>query len=253
MRPNKTKAKLLAGEQVFGINPDINHPDMVEVFGYVGYDYVFLDCEHSSYIGDGIIHCIRAAYATDITPLVRVPANFPHIILEYLELGAQGVIVPHVNTKEQAQAVVSAVKYGPLGKRGWGGLKAHEYRIRASKQESTEESNKETLVVIMIEEVEAVENLSEILAVEGIDVCFFGPGDLSQSMGYPGQYDHPVVLETIDRAIAQTVDAGRVAGTLISTDNFKKYLKLGVRFHYTHIMPCIISGARGFLEVTKGA
>ena len=72
-------------------------------------------------------------------------------------------------------------------------------------------------------------------------------------MGYPGQYDHPVVLETIDRAIAQTVSAGRVAGTLVNTDNFKRYLELGVRFHYTHIVPHIISGARRFLEVTKGA
>ena len=253
MRLNKTKAKLMAGEPVFGINPDIDHPDMVEILGYLGYDYVWLDCEHGSLTEDSINHCIRAAYATDITPLVRVPVNAPHVILRYLEQGAQGIIVPHINSKKDAQAVVEAAKYGPVGKRGFGGLKAHEYQIRMTMGESAAESNKETLLAIMIEEAEAIENLSEILTVEGIDICIFGPGDLSQSMGYPGQFSHPVVLETINKAIAQTVRAGRVAGAVVNADTVKRYLELGVRFHYTHILPHIISGGRRFLEVAKEA
>lgn len=252
MRPNKTKAKLLAGEPVFGISPGIDHPDMVELLGYLGYDYVFLDCEHRSLTEESVCDVIRAAYATDITPLVRVPANVPHVIMRFLEQAPQGIIVPHVNSRDEAQAVVAAAKYPPLGNRGFGGLRAHEFRTRVSMKESIAQSNKETLIVIMIEEIKAIEHLPEILTVEGIDVFFFGPGDLSQSMGYTGELGHPAVLEVIDKAIAQTVGMGRIAATFVNIDNVRRYLDLGVRFLHTQILPYIISGGRRFLEVAKG-
>lgn len=253
MRSNKTAAKLLAGEPVFGVSPVIDHPDMIELLGYMGYDYVLLDCEHGSLTEDSVCDTIRAAYATDITPIVRVPVNTPHVILRYLDQGSQGVIVPHINSEEEAKAVVAAAKYGPLGKRGFGGFRPHEYQSIVSRQESLEQSNRETLIIIMIEEMKGIENLSEIITVENIDVFLFGACDLSQSMGYPGQCDHPEVLKVIDKAIAQTVGAGRIAGMVVNIDNVKRYLDLGVRFLHTLVLPYLVSGGRRFLGVAKGA
>ena len=149
-------------------------------------------------------------------------------------------------------AVVTATKYAPLGKRGFGGFRPHEYQSMVSMQESLAQSNRETLIVIMIEEMKGIENLSRILTVENIDVFLFGACDLSQSMGYPWQCNHPEVLEVIDKAINQTVDAGQIAGMVVNIDNVKRYLDLGVRFLHTIILPYLVSGGRHFLEVANG-
>ena len=142
-----------------------------------------------------------------MTSTVRVNSHAPDVIYRTLDQGVQGIIVPHVNTVDEARAVVDAAKYHPIGHRGIAtsrqGLGVESYYQKA---------NDETLLAVMIEEVQAVQNLPEILQVDDIDVFFLAPGDLAQSFGVPGQRTHPDVLAAIYGGIEQITAAGRIAG-----------------------------------------
>ena len=212
MRQNKMKAKIRAGQAAFGCALGFPAPEIVEMLGLLGFDWVLIDCEHGSMNEESAEAMIVSATLHDITPIVRVPVNRPEVILRYMDRGAMGVQVPHVNTKEQATAAVQAVKYYPLGSRGMGAGRPAEWGITGSRGEYLDWANRETLVCVQIEEAEAVKNLGEILTVPEVDVFFVGPADLSQSLGYPGQQSHPVVQETVDRCLAQIKAAGKVSG-----------------------------------------
>ena len=186
MRTNTTKAKLAEGEVVFGAIINRYAPDLVEVFGAMGYDFVMIDCEHGSANLDEVEHMVRAAEVFGITPIARIPDHADSTILRFLDRGVQGIIVPHVNTREEADAVSRAARYYPDGHRGVGGGRAHDYGIGVTREESTRWVNSQTVVIPMVEETEAVENLDAILSVPGVDVLHVASGDLGQSMGNPG-------------------------------------------------------------------
>ena len=186
MQTNTTKAKLAEGEVVFGAIISRYAPDLVELFGAIGYDFVFIDCEHGPANLDQVEHMVRAAEVFGITPITRVPNHDDSTILQFLDRGVQGVIVPHVNTREEADAVARAARHYPEGHRGIGGGRAHDYGVGVSREESTGCVNSQTLVIPMIEETVAVENLDSILDVQGVDVLLVAAGDLGQSMGNPG-------------------------------------------------------------------
>ena len=214
---NKTKAKLKRGEVVFGSEIMFPSADAVEILGFAGLDFVYLDQEHSSTSHESLAHMIRAAELGGATPLVRIPAQLPGqyagYILRILDIGAMGIIVPHVNTKAQARAVVDAIKYRPIGNRGMFDVgRQSGYGFRIPGPEYVRKANVETMVVIMIESVEGLENLPDILTVEGIDVVQIGSSDLSQSLGCRGKLDEPVVLDAIDRILRETRKAGVAAG-----------------------------------------
>ena len=135
---------------------------------------------------DEVEHMVRAAEVFGITPITRIPNHEDSTILRFLDRGVQGIIVPHVNTAEAAQAVAGAARYWPDGHRGMAGGRAHDYGVGVSRDESTRWINAELLVIPMIEETEAVDNLDAILTVPGIDVLHVASGDLGQSMGNPG-------------------------------------------------------------------
>src|SRR5262249_53788236 len=144
--------------------------------------------------------CIAAAELSGIAPIVRPVGNKPEIIAPFLDRGAWGVQIPHVNTAEEARATVDAVKYGPEGHRGiFSGGRAARYGFKGSTSDYAKEANRQTLVCLMLEEMIAIENLPELVTVPGVDVYFIGSGDLSQSMGYTGQQAHPEVQQTMER------------------------------------------------------
>jgi 2-keto-3-deoxy-L-rhamnonate aldolase RhmA len=186
MRINTTKAKLAEGKVVFGAIISRNAPDLVELFGAIGYDFVMIDCEHGPMSLDEVEHMVRAAEVFGITPITRIPNHEDSTILRFLDRGVQGIIVPHVNTREAAEAVARAARYYPEGHRGVGGGRAHDYGVGVSREESTRWINAQLLVIPMIEEMEAVNNLEAILTVPGVDVLHVASGDLGQSMGNPG-------------------------------------------------------------------
>ena len=201
MRPNALKQKLRAGGIAVGCFVGYPSAETVEICGLAGYDFVLIDAEHGPITPESAYHMVLAAEASGTTPLVRVWQNAQPVILRYLDSGAAGVMVPQVNSADEAAAVVRAVKYHPHGRRGMAGVRAAGFGVRQSLPEYIEEANQETMVIVQVENVRAVEALPQILEVPGIDVLFVGPADLSQSMGFPGQLDHPEVQATIDHII----------------------------------------------------
>ena len=185
MRVNTTKQKLLDGKVVFGAIVGEYAPTTVELLGAIGFDFIMIDCEHGSMGLLEVENLVRAAETAAITPMARVPDHAASTILRFLDRGVQGVIVPHVNTRAQAEAVVKAARYYPEGERSIGSTRAHDYNVGVSRQDSTRWLNEQVLVIPMIESVEAVANLDEILRVPGIDVLHCAPNDLAQSMGFP--------------------------------------------------------------------
>ncbi len=210
MQANTTKAKLQAGETVLGCFVRYPDPSLVEVIGYQGWDFLVFDAEHGVIEPRDCENMVRAAELRGVTPLVRVTTNLPPIILRYMDSGAQGLHIPWINSAAEAEAAVRAVKYHPRGIRGLASVRAADYAQRGSFGEYVQFANAETLVSIHIETAEAVERLPEIVRVEGVDVIFIGPTDLSHSLGVPGQVQHPAVQQAIEK-IVQTVRASPAA------------------------------------------
>jgi len=252
MRQNQTKRNLQAGRGVLGLFATIPSPELIEIWGYLGFDFVVIDAEHGPINEIVAANMIRAAEVAGITPLVRVPQNQPAVILRFLDVGAQGVMVPQVNSREEAENVVKAVKYYPQGRRGMATARAGEYGLKTTTPEYMAAANRETLVVVQIENVAGVENLAEILRVEGVDVAFVGPADLSQSLGVPAQWDAPVLQQTIAQVLAETKRAGRVAGMMANdAATINKYFAQGVLFLMTWDGALVAAGGRELLRGVK--
>ncbi|MCA9880431.1 MAG: hypothetical protein KC442_21700, partial [Thermomicrobiales bacterium] len=176
MRTNHLKEKIRRGEPANGVLVSWPCPEMVEFFGYLGFDYVFIDAEHGAIGRESCAALVLASHAAGITPLVRVPENNPATILGYLETGAHGVVVPHVSSAAEAEAVVRAVKYSPLGRRsGSSASRLTGYGALGTTREYFAWANDEILVYVEIEDREGIENLDDILAVPGVDIVGLGP------------------------------------------------------------------------------
>ena len=253
MRTNKTKAKVARGDMALGSSLGFHSPDTIEVLGSLGFDYVTLDLEHEVFDELAVQHAIRAAEAFDITPIVRVP-NDPHLILRLLDAGAQGVHVPRVNTRREAQAVVDACRFHPLGKRSFfATARSGDYGLGVTEEEYAEFSNQETLITLQIEEEEGVRNIEEILSVPNVDVIQIGPKDLWQSMGMP---DRKQVWEVIDKIIVSAVRAGRWVSMYawMNTDvqeQVTHYQHIGVNMVTVSARELLVRGAELFLEQTR--
>jgi 4-hydroxy-2-oxoheptanedioate aldolase len=164
-------------------------------------------------------------------------------IYRTLDRGAQGIVVPHVNSRAEAEAVVEAAKFAPIGKRGM-----FTSRQGFGVDDYLKTANDQSLLIVLIEDIVAVKSLAEILKVDHIDVFFVAPNDLATSMGHIGNMGHPDVQQTVDGAIAKIVRAGRVAGTLVSSANVERYTRLGVQVVMTSFFPWIQAGARDLIE-----
>ena len=254
MRTNTTKAKLAEGDVVFGAIISRYAPDLVELFGAIGYDFVMIDCEHGPMDLDQVEHMVRAAEVFDITPIARIPDHAESTILRYLDRGLQGIIVPHVNTREEADAVARAARYYPQGYRGVGGGRAHDYGVKVSRAESTEWINSQTLVIPMIEDTVAVENLNEILSVPGVDVLHVASGDLGQSMGNPGPVE-------VRRMMSQIIPRIRAGGKLVGIGGnspadaagIAEFIQLGANFVTISALGLLRLGAEDFRQRVAAA
>jgi 4-hydroxy-2-oxoheptanedioate aldolase len=249
MRKNKTKAKIRSGGVALGCFVNIPAPEVVELCGLVGFDFVIIDAEHGAASYDAVRHMIRAAETVDITPIVRTPMNVAQVILRYLDAGALGVQIPQVLTKQDAELSVQAVKYYPIGRRGLAAARAANYGVTGSVPEYCQQANEETMIVFHIESAQAVENLPEILQTPEIDVFFVGPSDLSQSMGLPGQTTHPDVQAMVARAIKEIRAAGRAAGTIVrSRADVEKFTDMGAQYLANGASQLLVEGARRMLS-----
>lgn len=229
LQTNKLKARLREGHTVFGLLSSIPFPLMVEMIGYAGYDFVILDLEHVSTNPETLENMIRAAECAGITPLVRVPSVAPETILRVLDAGALGVVVPHVRTRAEAEQIVVASRYHPLGMRGISGGRATGFGT-IDLAAYLARANQEIMVVAMIEDREGVENLDEIVSVRGIDLVLEGAIDLSQSYGVPGNTQHAAVQTAIQQ-IATACKRHKVPFCAIprTPEQFAHWQREGVR------------------------
>ena len=240
LRENKAKARLADGRHVICL-AGFNHPDTIERLGPLNPHAVWFEGEHGDVDPSNIGDLTRAADLAGATSIVRVNRAEKGIIYRTLDLGAQGIAVPHVNDRETAEGIVRAAKFSPIGERGM-----YMGRRGIADPDYFQHANADTMIVAFIEEVAALENLDEIVKVDHIDVFFVGPGDLSQSLGHLGDFEHPVVQKAVDEAVTRIVAAGRTAGTIGTLDNVQHFMALGVRFFLIGVMPFIQTGFDDF-------
>ncbi len=254
MKTNRMKEKLRAGEPAFGVSVMIPSPQIVEMIAAAGFDWVLLDCEHGTLTLESVELMAMAAEASGITAIARPMTRSAEHILQVLDRGVAGVQVPHVNTAAQAREVLAAVKYHPVGRRSLAaGTRAAVYDAHGSLAEHVQSANDQTLIAVQIEDAEAVENLDEILQVEGIDVFFIGPSDLSQSMGHPGNPKAPAVAAAIETSFRKMLAAGRTPGTPATAENVRGVLDQGVRYIYTHLPRLLAGSAKAYFESGRDA
>jgi 4-hydroxy-2-oxoheptanedioate aldolase len=196
LQANRLKAKLASGQRVYGLINSIPAPLLVEMIGYAGFDFVIIDLEHVGVDPQALENLVRAAECCGLTPLVRVPGTEPAAMLRALDAGAQGIVVPGVQDAQQARQAVRTCRYHPLGARGISGGRTTGFGTIAL-SDYMALANREIMVVVMIEDRLGVENIDAIVAVEGIDLILEGAMDLSQSLGVPGQAQHPQVQSAL--------------------------------------------------------
>jgi 4-hydroxy-2-oxoheptanedioate aldolase len=212
-RPNAAKARLRAGGKVLGCWSALGSPSVVELLGFAGFDYILLDQEHGLGEPSTLITQLQAMSATPATSVVRVPWNDHVYLKRVLDAGVEGVMVPSIETAGEARAAVAACRYPPLGRRGAASSspRASNYGMAPNYVATCAD---ELLIVLQIESKKGVENIDEILAVEGIDVMFIGPHDLSGTVGHLGNLKHPEVAGLIGRAEQRILASGLPMGTV---------------------------------------
>jgi 4-hydroxy-2-oxoheptanedioate aldolase len=252
MKPNRMKAKIARGEPALGCSVMFPSPQIVEMLGCAGFDWVLIDCEHGS-IGLADVELMAMACdAVGITPIARPRTNAAGDIQSVMDRGVAGVQVPHVSSADDARGAVAAVKFGPGAARGLAaGTRPDGWGLGARMPDFAQAANAQSLVCVQIEHAEAVRNIDAILAVAGIDVFFIGPSDLSQSMGFPGDPKAPPVAEAIEETLGKIIAAGRVAGMPATAETVGEAIAKGCRYVYTHLPRLIGAGATAFLKAAR--
>ncbi|GAB4034960.1 HpcH/HpaI aldolase family protein [Spirosoma jeollabukense] len=250
MKQNIVKTRLKNNQPVLGILSNSTDPTVAELCGFSGLDFYMIDGEHSPITTAQVQDIVRACELSGITPLARVRSNDPKLILQFLDAGVMGIMMPAVSTVADAQALVQAVKYPPLGLRGFAPMRACDYLLGTMNQgEYVEFANEQTLVLPQIEDKEAIANLDDLLTVEGIDGFVIGPRDLAMSMGYFDGPGHDEVKRTIAGVVDKIKKAGLIAGTTAATgDQAKALIDRGVLFCLNSFAGLLKSAAGDFMK-----
>lgn len=255
MQANTTKRKLKSGEIAYGTSlEDCLSPEMAVLLEAVGFDFFFIDTEHCAADYFAIQSLCRVAKGAGITPLVRVTNGQAHLITRALDVGAMGVIVPHVYSSQSAADIVQAIKFPPHGQRGYG-LRSTTTDFHASSAvEEIKSCNRETMTVLQIECEAGLGCVEEIAAVDGVDALFIGPYDLTLSMGIVEQFEHPRFWKAVERTLNACAKAGIAGGLQASSfDMLRRARDCGARLlMYGNDMTVLLEGYRTALRMMKG-
>jgi 2-keto-3-deoxy-L-rhamnonate aldolase RhmA len=217
-----------AGSPMIGtMIQEVGSPFIVHALANAGFDFVYVDMEHGKFGLESAVNLILTIRLTNMIPLVRVPDNQYHLIARVMDAGAQGVMIPRVETHQQAEAAVQAVRFPPIGQRGLAVARGHNDYKRQDSLAFAQEANRENLVIVQIESKKAVEHVDEILSVEGVDVALIGPGDLAQSLGISMKMDHPHMIEAIGKVVVacqkRNIITGLHVGNLEALNYWSKH------------------------------
>ncbi|MEL0084004.1 MAG: aldolase/citrate lyase family protein [Gammaproteobacteria bacterium] len=230
LKPNKVKQKIASGEVQFGYLQAMPEPGITEILGHVGYDFVMLDGEHSPLLPAVMENLSRAAEVSDICPIVRVPGCHSQDICRLLDAGAAGIILPNVRRREEVEEAVNAARYLPAGTRGLAMPRQAGFGAMPM-PEFVEYANDNLLMAVQIETPEALADIDNITAVEGVNVALLGPLDMSAALGVLGQFDHPLMVEARQSIVAACEKNGLTAGTFaLAADQVKPLIDQGFKF-----------------------
>jgi 4-hydroxy-2-oxoheptanedioate aldolase len=236
----KVKEKLARGEVVLKVSPRYRAPRLVEYIGSLGFDAVFLDQEHGKLTLDELEDMARAARVAGLSAIGRPEANERHMILHLLDVdGVEGIMCSHTSTADDCKRIVEWASYG-------------RYRD-PSYLDTGMWGLSDRLIIPIIETPEGIKNLPEMLKVEGIDLVFIGPNDLSQGLGLPGQLNHPDVVKAREYATKTILDAGKHVGTLATYDNIGSLIDAGVRYFVISANAFMSRGAKEFKGLVNQA
>jgi len=224
------RERVLSGERMFGTWCSLGSYMTAEIAGLSGVDWVLIDLEHGSGDYGALIHQMQAVEGTPAAPLVRIAWNEPFRFKRILDLGASGIMVPWVNNAHEAEIIAESMRYPPQGIRGVA-MTTRATKFAAEFEEYSSKANDNLLTIAQIERVEAVKNAEEIAAVDGVDVLFVGPLDLTTGMGIQAQYDHPDFHEALATVVRACGKHGKIAGYLLSSkDQLEERIEDGFTF-----------------------
>ena len=231
---NHMKEKLAAGGVVASMTVRLSRSiEIAQIARTAGFDSIYVDLEHNTLSIDTACQICIAAQQIGLTPLVRVPANTPEYIGRVLDGGAMGVITPHIRSAAEARAMVDLIKFPPLGSRSaGGGLSHYGYRSYPG-AEIAAAMNEASSLVVMLETAAALDNVEEIIAVDGVDMLLVGSNDLCSELGITGQFDHPKLRDAFARCIAAARAAGKhvgVGGLAAREDLMRQFVQMGARY-----------------------
>ena len=247
MRPNPVKTRLHAGKTVFGTFLfEFNSPGIMRIAAVAGAEFVLCDMEHSGWTVETIRRLIASAplpedslpavnantelHRAGCVPLVRVPATEYHFIARVLDMGAMGVMVPLVESREQAEKIVQSARYPPAGRRGAAFTMPHDGYVSGALNDKIAQANREVLLIAQIETRAGLEHVEEIAAVDGIDALWIGQTDLTCSLGIPGQFDHPQFHDAVDRIAIACRQHGKTPAYMpLSVEEGRRFLQRGFR------------------------
>ncbi|GCL62972.1 4-hydroxy-2-oxoheptanedioate aldolase [Pseudaquabacterium pictum] len=253
MPQNTFKAALAAGRPQIGLWVGLADATAAEALATTGYDWLLLDGEHAPNDPRSILQQLRAVAPYPVQPVVRPVIGDVALVKQYLDIGAQTLLVPMIDTAEQAALMVQAMRYAPAGIRGMGAALA-----RASRYNQVEgylaQADAQMCLLVQAETTTAITNLRAIAETEGVDGVFFGPADLSASMGYPGQPGHPAVVKTMLDGIATVRAAGKAPGILMTDPaEAQRYLDAGALFVAVGVDTLLlVAAARSLVQRFQG-
>ena len=249
MRRSRVLQKLRSGEIVSCLKINLVDPKVCELAALTGFDAVWIDQEHIGQDWSRIESSVWATKAHDADLMVRVARGSYSDYIRPLEMDATGIMVPHIMSLEDARNVVHMTRFHPVGRRPIDGGNADGGYTRMDFNAYLKEANEQRFIVLQIEDPEPLEELDEIAALEGYDMLFFGPGDFSQGIGAPGEWNHPKLVETRQRVAAVARANGKFAGTVGSPENLKDLVKMG--YHFVSAGADVVGLKNYFAETIK--
>ncbi len=253
MKENKVKTRIKEGKACYGAISPTNDPTICEYIGLNGFDYYMIDGEHGGISISDVTNLVRACENVGCTPLARIRSVDPKLILQFMDAGVMGVMMPSIDNADDVKRLVDAIKYPPLGTRGLGPVRASDYMQGAhSQKEYVTFANEQTLVLPQIESMACVENLESICQVEGVDGFIIGPRDLAMSMGFYDGPGHSEVQDMLDNIFKTVLDSGKFYGTVAgSADRAKELVDKGASMILNSVQGLIKVSAKQFLSARE--
>jgi len=250
MKENQLKKRISSGGTAFGVISPTTDPVICEYVGLNGFDFYMIDGEHGGISISDVTNLVRACEVTGCTPLARIRSVDPKLILQYMDAGVMGVMMPTISTVDDVKILVDAIKYPPIGTRGLGPVRASDYMQGAMSQlEYVHFANDQTLVMPQIETLACVDNLKEICQIDGVDGFIIGPRDLAMSMGYYDGPKHEEVQKMLDDIFATILESGKWFGTVAGTsDQANALIDKGASFILNSVQGLLKLQSKKFLK-----